>query len=220
MMGELILDFERRDRCGVEEAVFCEYKSPQQIDTLVAIARHKEKRLLLTRLSAKQFAQLSEMTRANLYYSPTGRVAVLGEIPDIPSSPSVAIVSAGASDAPVCDEIAITLKYHGIANQRFEDLGVSALWRLQQRLPDIIKHSVIIAVAGMEAALPTILAGMVPHAIIAVPTSVGYGVSQGGHLALQACLGSCAAGILSVNIDNGFGAACAAIKILHSANSG
>ncbi|WP_413112536.1 nickel pincer cofactor biosynthesis protein LarB [Thaumasiovibrio sp. DFM-14] len=214
-MTDITMDFERRQRCGVEEAVFCEGKSATQIDTIIAMAKKEDRRLLLTRLDQQKFDHLLADNQQCLMYDPLGRTAVLGDINIGDSAPLVAIVSGGASDAAVCREVETTLHYHGINCTRYEDVGVAALWRLTQRLDEIKQAKIIIAVAGMEAALPTVLSGMIANPMIAVPTSVGYGVSEGGHLALNACLGSCAAGLTTVNIDNGFGAACAAIKLIN-----
>lgn len=214
----IIMDYQRQDRCGVEEAVYCEGKNVHQIEQIIQMSVARSGRLLLTRLSQEKHHQLGQEIKERMLFDPLGRTAVLGPINLEKDSYKVAIVSGGASDAPVCSEIATTLNYHGIDCERFEDLGVAALWRLQERLDEITKAPIIIAVAGMEAALPTVLAGMISNPIIAVPTSVGYGVSEGGNLALHSCLGSCAAGITTVNIDNGFGAACSAIKILKSFN--
>jgi NCAIR mutase (PurE)-related protein len=123
-------------------------------------------------------------------------------------------VVAGSSDVGVAREVERTLTFNRIASRLFVDVGVAGLWRLTSRLPEISALPVIVAIAGMDAALPTVLGGLIPSAIIAVPTSVGYGVAQGGRTALNAILASCAPGITTVNIDNGYGAACAAIRIL------
>lgn len=214
-MSNITMDFERRARCGIEEAVFCESKTANQIDIIIDMALGQKRRLLLTRLGEDKFKQLASSHQQKLMFDPLGRVSVLGDLEPPKRSASVAIVSGGASDAAVCNEVATTLAYHGIHCERYEDIGVAALWRLTNRLEEIQQANIIIAVAGMEAALPTVLSGMIATPIIAVPTSVGYGVSEGGHLALNACLGSCAAGLTTVNIDNGFGAACAAIKLIN-----
>ncbi|MGR5062341.1 nickel pincer cofactor biosynthesis protein LarB [Photobacterium sp. DNB22_13_2] len=214
-MSNITMDFERRARCGIEEAVFCEGKTAEQINIIIKMANDQQRRLLLTRLSQEKFEQLEPVNQEHLMFDPLGRTAVLGDLESPSQKATVAIVSGGASDAAVCNEVAVTLQYHGIHCERYEDIGVAALWRLTNRLEEIQQAKIIIAVAGMEAALPTVLSGMISNPIIAVPTSVGYGVSEGGHLALNSCLGSCAAGLTTVNIDNGFGAACAAIKLIN-----
>lgn len=210
----IIMDFERRKRCAIEEAVFCEFKTPDQLEYILTLAKQHNKTLLFTRLNQEKFLMLSTYWQTILTYHPVARCAILGELPQ-PSSatPLIAIVSAGSSDAFVCQEALLTLNYHGIAADLFQDVGVAGLWRLLDKLPQLQQYSIIIAVAGMEAALPTVLAGLVDAPIIAVPTSIGYGVSAGGHVALQSCLSSCAGGVMTVNIDNGYGSACAAIKI-------
>lgn len=129
---------------------------------------------------------------------------------------TVALVAGGSSDVPVLREAERTLEFHGVASRAFIDVGVAGLWRLTQQLPAIAACPVVIAVAGMEAALPTVLAGLIPSSIIAVPTSVGYGVATGGDAALNAILASCAPGLVAVNIDNGYGAACAALRVLQA----
>jgi NCAIR mutase (PurE)-related protein len=131
----------------------------------------------------------------------------------------VAIVAAGTSDVPVAREAERTLAYAGLASTLVADVGVAGLWRLQRRLDEIRAHPVVICAAGMDAALPSVLGGLVPGALIAVPTSVGYGVAAGGRAALDAVLASCAPGITVCNIDNGYGAACAAMRILHAAQA-
>jgi NCAIR mutase (PurE)-related protein len=127
----------------------------------------------------------------------------------------VAIVSGGSSDVPIASEAKKTLEYYGVNSLMISDVGVAGLWRLTERLQDIQNHKVVICIAGMDAALPTVLGGLISSALIAVPTSVGYGMAEGGETALRALLVSCAPGISVVNIDNGYGAACAAIRILN-----
>ena len=131
-----------------------------------------------------------------------------------PSQPSsMAVVSGGSSDLPVAREAIRTLNFYGHHPLEAHDLGVAGLWRLTERLDELRQRRIIICVAGMEAALPTVLAGLVPAALIAVPTSIGYGTANGGETALRALLTSCAPGLSVVNIDNGYGAACCALRI-------
>ncbi|GEA51874.1 circadian phase modifier CpmA [Vibrio inusitatus NBRC 102082] len=216
-MSGIIIDFERKQRCGIEEAILCERKSVTQIEEIIELGLERQARLLFTRFNKEKWSQLDPVYHQQLAYCPLSSTAILGELDKLEDQqPHIAIVSGGSSDTGVCHEILTTLNYHGYAARLFEDVGVSALWRLHDALDEINKAKVIIAVAGMEAALPTVLSGMTNRPIIAVPTSVGYGVSEGGQLALNACLGSCAAGLMTVNIDNGFGAACGAIKMINS----
>ena len=216
-MDEFRLDWERVGRCGTSEAVLCEPKSTAQIDAIVAHAQALERRLLLTRLKPRQFAGLSEAARNALDYDEATRTAVLGELPATTREGRIAIVCGGTSDMPVAGEALRTLSFEGEVATLLADVGVAGLWRLMDRLGEIRRHRVVIAVAGMEGALFSVLGGLVPCALIAVPTSVGYGVSKGGRTALNAALASCASGLTVVNIDNGFGAAHAALRILGSA---
>ena len=126
------------------------------------------------------------------------------------------VLSAGSSDVPVAREAIRTLAYFGVGARPIFDVGVAGIWRLLERVEEIRQFPIAIVVAGMDAALPSVLGGLYPGLIIAVPTSVGYGVASGGTTALNAILASCASGIVTVNIDNGYGAACAAMRVLNS----
>ena len=213
-MDEFRLDWERAERCGTSEAVLCEPKSAAQIDAIVAHASELDRRLLLTRLGPRKFARLSADVRDALDYDEATRTAILGGLPASSGIGRVAIVCGGTSDLAVAGEALRTLAFAGEKATLLADVGVAGLWRLMERLPEIRRHRVVIAIAGMEGALFSVLAGLVPCAVIAVPTSVGYGVSKGGRTALNAALASCASGLAVVNIDNGFGAAHAALRVL------
>jgi NCAIR mutase (PurE)-related protein len=207
------LDHERQGRTGVPEAILCEHKSTAQIDAMIAAARAERRRLLLTRLSAAGHAALT--SSAELDYDPLSRTAVLGGPVDLTRG-GAGIVAAGTSDLPVAREAARALAFNGFEAPIVADVGVAGLWRLTRRLEEIRAWKVVIAVAGMEGALFSVVGGLVAAPVIAVPTSVGYGIAQGGTTALHAALASCAPGVVVVNIDNGFGAAAAAIKILNA----
>ena len=213
---KFVLDLNREARVGISEAIFCLNKDAAQITDILQHAKSINHRLLLTRLTDSQFCKLSPQWQNSLRYYPEAQVAIYGEQPTADNDAGIAIVSAGTSDYNVCLEIELTLAFHGIASKSYHDVGVAGLWRLEKVLPSLRESRVLIAVAGMEAALPTLLSGLVPGLVIAVPTSTGYGVSEQGKTALNACLASCSPGIVTVNIDNGFGAACAAIKIINS----
>jgi NCAIR mutase (PurE)-related protein len=174
-------------------------------------------KLLLTRLDQVQFAELPEHHRARIDYEPVSRTGFFGEPHPLQGEARVAVVAAGTSDVPVSREAARTLRYYGVASTEINDVGVAGLWRLLERVEEIRRMPVVIAVAGMDAALPTVLGGLLPGVIIGVPTSVGYGVAQGGETALRAMLVSCAPGLAVMNIDNGYGAACAAMRVLKAA---
>jgi len=214
--NEVLLDFERHKRTGLDEAVLAMAKSCAQLDVILSSADERGAKLLLTRLSPEQYQQLSPRWGAQLDYCGVSRTAFFGSVAPVAPGSRVAIVAGGSSDAPVAREAERALAYYGFASQLHVDVGVAGLWRLMQRVDELRRFPVVIAVAGMDAALPTVLAGLVPGVIIAVPTSVGYGVAAGGRTALHALLASCAQGITVVNIDNGFGAACAAVRALRA----
>ncbi len=213
-MNEFRLDWERAERTGTSEAVLCEPKSAAQVEAIIAHAIEFGRRLLFTRLGPRKFSRLSERARDALDYDEPTRTAILGGPAVVRGVDRVAIVCGGTSDLGVAREAARTLAFEGETATLFADVGVAGLWRLMERLDDIRRHRVVIAVAGMEGALFSVLAGLVRCAVIAVPTSVGYGVAKGGRPALDAALASCASGLAVVNIDNGFGAAHAALRIL------
>jgi pyridinium-3,5-biscarboxylic acid mononucleotide synthase len=206
------MDWDRISRTGTAEAVLCDGKSAQQVDAIIAHAQELNRRLLLTRLAPDMQKALA--MRGALDYDDVSRTAILGPLPTPARPAQVAIVSGGTSDVPVALEAARTLAFQGEASTRFVDVGVAGLWRLMEHLDDIRAHRIVIAVAGMEGAIFSVLTGLVQSAVIAVPTSVGYGVATGGHAALNAALASCASGLAVVNIDNGFGAAHVALRML------
>lgn len=207
-------DHDRLDRIGLPEAVLCSTKTPAQIDAIVSeLLDSAPGPVLFTRLSEGRFGRLSETTRGRLAHDPVSSTATLaGVLPR--RGGDVAIVAAGTSDQSVACEAQRTLEFCGVASELIVDVGVAGLWRLERRLAEIREADVVIAVAGMDAALVSVLGGLVRAPLIAVPTSVGYGVSEGGTTALHSSLASCAQGVVVVNIDNGFGAACAAVRIL------
>ncbi len=208
-----LLDLAREARIGLPEAIFCAGKTVDQIAAILERARHP---LLMTRLDEARHAALPPTARDGLDYDPVSRTAIAGTPPVVaPGVPRVAIVTAGTSDLAVAAEAERTLAFGGIGARAIIDVGVAGLWRLVERLDELRHFPVVIVAAGMDAALPSVLAGLVPAAIVAIPTSVGYGVAAGGRAALDGILASCAPGIAVVNIDNGYGAACAAIRILH-----
>jgi NCAIR mutase (PurE)-related protein len=213
MTGEFEIDWQRGARTGVPEAVLCGHKSAAQIEVIVAAAHAEGKRLLLTRLDEPGFAALGGATRTLLDFDPLSRTAVLGGAVPLTDT-GIGIVAAGTSDMPVAREAARALAFCGHDAPIIADIGVAGLWRLTSKIEDIRRFRIVIAVAGMEGALFSVLAGLVAAPVIAVPASVGYGVAAGGRVALDAALASCSPGIVTVNIDNGFGAAAAAIKML------
>ncbi len=215
VQAEIQLDFERRGRVGLDEAIFAQGKSAAQLDCILATAYERSGALLVTRLSAAKFASIDRRWSSRLDYCEVSESAFFGPVPAMSAAePAIAIVAGGSSDARVAREVERTLAFNAVASTSFIDVGVAGLWRLTACLDALRRFPVIVAVAGMEAALPTVLGGLVPGLIVAVPTSVGYGVAEGGRAALSALLASCAPGITVVNIDNGYGAACAALRAL------
>lgn len=208
------IDWDRRNRTAVAEAVLCDGKSVNQIADICSAAIERNSPLLLTRLEHDKHTALSALG-VQLDYDPLSRTGIIGALSSAEGG-SVAIVCAGTSDLPVAAEARRTLAFHGIDATMIVDVGVAGIWRLLDNIEVIERHSVVIAVAGMEGALFSVLAGLTSRPVIAVPTSVGYGVSAGGHNALNSALGTCAPGVVVVNIDNGFGAAAAAIKIIRA----
>ena len=212
-------DESRSHRIGIDEAVLCADKRIENLDRIIKDAKSANRRLLLTRLSEEKFAALADIHRKQIDYEAVSRTGWLGDAtPETDQTPQVAVVTAGTSDVPVAREAVRTLEFNGVACKEVYDVGVAGLWRLMDRVEELARYPVLIAAAGMDAALPSVLGGLVPGLIIAVPTSVGYGVAAGGLTALNTLLASCAPGITVVNIDNGYGAACAALRSLRGRN--
>ncbi|MEJ8571490.1 nickel pincer cofactor biosynthesis protein LarB [Microbaculum marinum] len=211
---EIRLDFERDSRLGFGEAALCAQKTVPQIEEILRQADDARVPFLLTRLDPEKHERLSAAWRERLDYHPQSRTGFLGFASAARGTPDVAVVTAGTSDAGPAHEALRTLEFNQIATTPIFDVGVAGIWRLMERVDEIARHPVVIAVAGMDAALPSVLGGLVPGAVIAVPTSTGYGMARDGETALNACLVSCAPGITVTNIDNGYGAACAAIRAL------
>lgn len=212
---DVLFDFDRNVRIGLPESVFCQGKPA---DSLIALlrkfARGNGHPVLFTRLSLEVFVSLPQDVQDGVDYHAHSRTAWGDTLPRQEKGGKVAVVSAGTSDGAVAWEAARTLSYLGIEHRIFEDCGVAGLWRLTERLPEINQHDVVIAVAGMDAALASVLGGLTAKPLLAVPTSVGYGVTNRGESALNSMLASCAPGVSVFNVDNGYGAACAAARIV------
>lgn len=212
-LGVAHVDTQRALRQGMAEVVFGEPKSSEQIILIAGELLRCGQRVLVTRVSPEKS---EEVRRAlpMLRYAPLARTLSFAEPPAPPRKGVVAVVTAGTSDVPVAEEACETLAMAGIETTRAYDVGVAGIHRLFDRLEMISAADVVIAVAGMEGALPSVIGGLVRGPIIAVPTSVGYGASLSGFTALFCMLTTCAAGVVVVNVDNGFGAAMAAHRIL------
>ena len=208
-------DHTRKARIGLPESVFCEHKSAAMLDEIITqLVEDTARPTLFTRLDAAKFAALDPALAARLDYHPLSRTAFLNGVHDDQGPGRVAIITAGTSDLPVAWEALRTLEHLGLQSTLIPDVGVAGLWRLQEKLEEINTHQVIIALAGMDGAMISVIAGLTSRPVIGVPTSVGYGVSAQGLVALNSMLASCSPGVVVVNIDNGYGAACAASRVL------
>jgi NCAIR mutase (PurE)-related protein len=213
-MHNFVWDKDRKSRTGVAEAIFCVNKNLDDLCDIIQFNLSNKTAVLLTRLAPVQWLALPKELSEALDYDECSHTATLNFDHNTAKHSGVCIVTAGTSDLLVAKEAQRTLSFNGFEAPIYADIGVAGLWRLLDKIDDIRQHKIIIALAGMEGALFSVLAGLVSAPVIAVPTSVGYGVSSGGKVALDSALASCSPGILTVNIDNGFGAANAAIKII------
>ena len=186
-----------------------------QVNRLVQGALKANESLLLTRLDPDKFAALPGDLVGALDYDDVSHTAILGGIKAADGPPRVAIVTGGSSDVRVAREAARTLQYYGIGTREIYDVGVAGLWRLLKHTDELQDKSIVITVARMEGTLPSVVAGLVPGLVIAVPVATGYGVAANGMTALNSALASCAPGLVVVNIDNGYGAGCAALRMLN-----
>lgn len=198
------------------EAIWGETKSAEQLAAIVSRFHQAGELALATRVAPeKAEAVIRLLPELTLTHHPEARCLTAGAMPAInPNRDRVAVLGGGTSDLTVVAEAELALRCHGVASDRLLDVGVAGLHRLLERLPELESVAVLIVCAGMEGALPTVVTGLVPQPVIGVPISVGYGVSAGGHAALNGMLASCAPGLTVVNIDNGYGAAMAALRIL------
>jgi NCAIR mutase (PurE)-related protein len=225
--SDVRFDWQRERRTGVPEVVLGESKSVVQLMSIAEQCIADKRVSFMTRVDAQKADALLNTFAGNIHYHAEARTlfvgpSALGRAPvdkDTGVNGQVAIVAAGTSDAPVVAEIEQTLLYLGMESTRFVDVGVAGLWRLTDIAEELNNYPVLIAVAGMEGALFSVLTGLVRAPVIAVPSSVGYGVAAGGHVALHSALSSCAPGLAVVNIDNGFGAAALAKKILNASSA-
>ncbi len=213
-LGFARIDHHRPVRRGMPEVIFGEGKTREQLLEIVAHLASRRARALVTRLDADVGRELAALHPAGRW-NPMARTFYLPR-PGRASRPipGLLIVSAGTADLPVAEEAAVTADALGLAVERLYDVGVAGIHRLFEQGEQLRKARVIVVVAGMEGALPSVVAGLVDAPVIGVPTSVGYGAALGGLTALFGMLTSCAGGMTVVNIDNGFGAACAARQIL------
>ncbi len=212
-LGFAKVDHHRALRTGFPEVIFGAGKSSDHIVEIARRLTDAGHNVLVTRLDPEQAAVVRSVF-PNAQYNVVGRIAsILGAAPRRVGKGAVLVVAAGTADLPVAEEAAVTAEVMGNAVERLHDVGISGIHRLLAYREQLRAATVLIVVAGMEGALPSVVAGLVDRPVIAVPTSIGYGASFGGLAALLAMLNSCAAGVTVVNIDNGFGAAVAASLI-------
>ena len=214
MNKDINFDFDRQNRIGIVEAIWGEHKNVNQLKKICKQVLDKKEFVFITRINFDKAKLILETYKNAEFYKEASCLIIGKNLKKLSTDKKVAIVAGGTSDLSVSLEAKLALEVHGIKCKTFIDVGVAGLHRLLNNLENINKFDVIIVCAGMEGALATVIGGLLPQPIIAVPVSVGYGVSQDGFAALNSMLSSCAPGISVMNIDNGYGAAMAALRII------
>ncbi len=214
MNFDIKFDFQRRDRLGLIEAIWGQDKSIDQLERLSENVLSKNEVVFITRINSEKANYLLDLYDDARYYEEANCLTIGKNLNKINTNKKVAIISGGSSDLAVTLEAQLALEIYGVNCQFFIDVGVAGLHRLMSQLEEINKYDVLIVCAGMEGALATVVGGLLAQPIIAVPVSVGYGVSKDGETALNSMLSSCSPGIAVMNIDNGYGAAMAALRII------
>ena len=213
---DIRFDFQRRERLGLIEAIWGQDKSIDQLKRLSENVLGKNEVVFITRINSEKAIDLLDLYKDARFYE-EAKCLIIGEnLNKLNTNKKVAIISGGSSDLAVTLEAQLALEIYGVNCQSFIDVGVAGLHRLISHLEEINKYDVLIVCAGMEGALATVVGGLLAQPIIAVPVSVGYGVSKNGETALNSMLSSCSPGIAVMNIDNGYGAAMAALRIIKS----
>ena len=215
-LGFATIDHDRRKRCGFPEVIFAESKTPEHNLQIARALLKQDGFVFLTRVS-QETRQLLTQEWQDAEFNPLSRTMIIGKLPTITAaanSRKALIISAGTSDLPIAQEAAVTARVMGCNVSSICDVGVAGIHRILARQAVLKEAAVIIVTAGMEGALPSVVAGLVDAPVIGVPTSVGYGASFKGIAALLGMLNSCANGVAVVNIDNGFGAGCMAARII------
>jgi len=216
MNFDIRFDFERRERLGLIEAIWGQDKSIDQLKRISESVLNKNEVVFITRINSEKASDLLDSYNDARFYE-EAKCLIIGEnLNKLNSNKKVAIISGGSSDLAVTLEAQLALEIYGVNCKSFIDVGVAGLHRLLGQLEEINKFDVLIVCAGMEGALATVVGGLLPQPIIAVPVSIGYGVSINGETALNSMLSSCSPGIAVMNIDNGYGAAMAALRIIKS----
>ena len=216
MTKDIRFDFNRRERIGLIEAIWGEDKSVDQLKRISEEVLKKKEIVFITRINKEKAIHLLNTYEDAKFYQESNSLIIGKNLEKLNTRKKVAIISGGSSDLGVSLEAKLTLEIYGITCETFLDVGVAGLHRLLSQIEEINKYDVLIVCAGMEGALATVIGGLFPQPIIAIPISVGYGVSKNGIAALNSMLSSCSPGIAVMNIDNGYGAAMAAIRIIKS----
>ena len=213
---DIRFDFQRRERLGLIEAIWGQDKSIDQLKRLSENVLGKNEVVFITRINSEKANNLLNFYDHARFYEEANCLIIGENFNKLNTNKKVAIISGGSSDFAVTLEAQLALEIYGVNCQSFIDVGVAGLHRLMSQLEEINKYDVLIVCAGMEGALATVVGGLLAQPIIAVPVSVGYGVSKDGATALNSMLSSCSPGIAVMNIDNGYGAAMAALRIIKS----
>ena len=216
MNFDIRFDFQRRERLGLIEAIWGQDKSIDQLKRLSETVLSKNEVVFITRINSEKANYLLDLYDDSRFYEEAKCLIIGKNMNKINTNKKVAIISGGSSDLPVTLEAQLALEIYGVNCKSFIDVGVAGLHRLISQLEEINKYDVLIVCAGMEGALATVVGGLLAQPIIAVPVSIGYGVSRNGESALNSMLSSCSPGIAVMNIDNGYGAAMAALRIINS----
>ena len=213
---DIRFDFQRRDRLGLIEAIWGQDKSVDQLKRVSEQVLLKNEVVFITRINSEKAHKLLDLYEHAKFFEEANCLIIGENMNKLNTNKKVAIISGGTSDLTVTLEVKLALEIYGISSKSFIDVGVAGLHRLTSMLGEINKYDILIVCAGMEGALATVVGGLLAQPIIAVPVSVGYGVSKSGETALNSMLSSCSPGIAVMNIDNGYGAAMAALRIINS----
>jgi len=214
MNKDINFDFDRQNRIGIIEAIWGEHKNVDQLKRICKQVLDKKELVFITRINFEKAKFILDEYKNAEFYREACCLIIGKNINKLFTDKKVAIIAGGTSDLRVSLEAKLALEVHGVSCETFIDVGVAGINRLFRKLEEINKFDLIIVCAGMEGAIATVLGGLLPQPIIAVPVSVGYGVSKDGFAALNSMLSSCAPGISVMNIDNGYGAAMAALRII------
>ena len=214
MILDIRYDFQRSERIGLIEAIWGENKNIDQLKRVTKNVLNKKEMVFITRINKEKANILLELYEEAKFYDEAKCLTIGENSNKVNTNKKVAIISGGSSDLAVTLETKLSLEIYGVSCQPFIDVGVAGLHRLLNQIDEINKCDILIVCAGMEGALATVIGGLLPQPIIAVPVSVGYGVSKNGETALKSMLSSCSPGITVMNIDNGYGAAMAALRII------